>query len=556
MLGTRFDVKRTIYPGRGVLALRGLLLTLIAGAFIFPAPSATAAEPEVVIPGLSFHGIHGLTFDSEDRLYVGSVIGSAIYRIDTETGEHETFIGAPEGMADDLEFAADGTLVWTSFLHGKIRARKGDGPIRELATGLPGMNSMAFKQDGRLFATQVFLGDALYEIDFTGQTEPRLILKDMGGLNGFDFGPDGMLYGPLWFKGQVAKVDVDTGELTVVAEGFKIPAAANFDSQGNLYVLDTGRGHYYRVDTTTGEKTKVAELGTSGDNIAFNSKDQLFGTIIPENAVFEINTETGATREVLSSKLCIPAGLALYSNGDEETLYTADVFSTRAIDLADASTRDVVRNFETEIEYPTGASVNEKHLVLASFNSGTVSVLDRASGDLKYIIHGVSAAYDALELDDGSILVAQVFPGKLLRFTGEHGENKEVIPTALAGATCLAKGEGNTVYVTENFGSRVSKVDLGTYERTDVAVGIKSPEGIAVAPDGRLIVAEVGLKRIIAIDPDSGEIEVIAEDLPIGLEGPAALPKAWIQTDVEVAADGTIYFSADLEDAIYKIPPE
>ena len=87
-------------------------------------------------------------------------------------------------MADDIEVGPDGTLYWTSYLLGKIHARKGDGPIRELATGLPGINSLAMNAEGRLFATQVFLGDALYEIDPTGQKPPRKIMQDMGGLNG------------------------------------------------------------------------------------------------------------------------------------------------------------------------------------------------------------------------------------------------------------------------------------------------------------------------------------------------------------------------------------
>ena len=78
----------------------------------------------------------------------------------------------------------------------------------------------------------MFLGDALYEIDVEGVKPPRMITEKMGGLNGFEFGPDDKLYGPLWFKGQVAKVDVDKAELTVVADGFKIPAAVNFRFQG------------------------------------------------------------------------------------------------------------------------------------------------------------------------------------------------------------------------------------------------------------------------------------------------------------------------------------
>ncbi|HBT06597.1 MAG TPA: hypothetical protein DEB22_09265, partial [Alcanivorax sp.] len=63
----------------------------------------------------------------------------------------------------------------------------------------------------RLFATQVFMGDALYEIDRSGEQPPRKIIEGMGGLNGFEFGPDGHLYGPLWFKGEVVRVNVESG---------------------------------------------------------------------------------------------------------------------------------------------------------------------------------------------------------------------------------------------------------------------------------------------------------------------------------------------------------
>src|SRR5438270_506065 len=109
-------------------------------------------------------------------------------------------------------------------------------------------------------ASTVFLGDALYEIDTEGAKPPRMIMEKMGGLNGFEFGPDDKLYGPLWFKGQVVKIDVDNAELSLVADGFKTPAAVNFDSKGNLWVVDTALGQLVRVDPKSGEKKVIAQL--------------------------------------------------------------------------------------------------------------------------------------------------------------------------------------------------------------------------------------------------------------------------------------------------------
>src|SRR5690606_37809380 len=122
---------------------------------------------------------------------------------------------------------------------------------------LPGINSVAFDNAGRLFVTQVLWGDALRELDPEGEREPRLVIADQGHLNGFDFSRDGRLYGPLLHKGKVVRVDVDQGTLETVATGFRIPVAVNLDSRDNLYVPDTALGRIVRVDIDNGEKTLV-----------------------------------------------------------------------------------------------------------------------------------------------------------------------------------------------------------------------------------------------------------------------------------------------------------
>jgi outer membrane protein assembly factor BamB len=127
-----------------------------------------------------------------------------------------------------------------------------------------GVHGLGIDKAGRLFAGSV-AGAALYEVD-RGNGTAKILVEKMGGLNGFEFGPDDLLYGPLWFKGQVVKVDVDKGELTVVADGFKIPAAVNFDSKGNLSVVDTALGQLVRLDPKTGAKKTVAQLKPSLDN--------------------------------------------------------------------------------------------------------------------------------------------------------------------------------------------------------------------------------------------------------------------------------------------------
>jgi len=516
--------------------------------------SAQTYEVTKLVPGSAFHGVHGLGIDKSGRLFAGSVAGAALYEVDRTNGTAKIAVPSPEGMADDIAFAPDGTMAWTAFLTGDLYSRKGDGPVKKLASGLPGINSLAFRKDGRLYATQVFLGDALYEIDVEGVKPPRKIMEKMGGLNGFEFGPDDMLYGPLWFKGQVARVDVDKAELSVVADGFKIPAAVNFDSKGNLWVVDTALGQLVKVDPKTGAKKMVAQLKPSLDNLAIDDKDRIFVSNMADNGIQEVDPETGAAKQVISGKLALPGGIGVVSDGGKDTIYIADVFAYRTVDGATGEVSEPARMHAdgVTLEYPMSATAKGDDVLLSSWFTGTVQLIDRKTGKTKEMLHDFKAPHDAVKLGDGSILVNELGSKSLVRASGEHGKDRTVVIGGLEGPVGLVAGSGGTVYLTEAFAGQVSKVEANG-EKTVVAKDLKGPEGIALAPDGKLIVAEVGAKRIIQIDPANGTITEIAANLPIGLPAaPGGLPSN-IPTGVGVGATGVIYFSSDIENAIYKV---
>src|ERR1700682_4403009 len=533
-----------------------LCATVAATVFFAPGVGASAQTYQVtrIVPGSAFHGVHGLGIDKAGRMFAGSVAGAALYEVDRDSGTAKIAIPTPEGMADDIAFAPDGTMAWTGFLTGDLYARKGDGPIKKLASGLPRINSLAYRKDGRLYATTVFLGDTLYEIDVEGVKPPRVIMEKMGGLNGFEFGPDDRLYGPLWFKGQVAKVDVDKAELTVVADGFKTPAAVNFDSRGNLWVVDTALGQLVRVDPKTGAKKMVAQLKPSLDNLAIDDKDHIFVSNMADNGIQEVDPETGAATQVIIGKLALPGGIGVVSDNGKDTIYVADVFAYRTVDGATGEVSEPARMHADggTLEYPMSATANRDEVILSSWFTGTVQVIDRKTGKTKEMMHGFKAPHDAIRLADGSILVNELGSKSLIRASGEHGKDRTVLIGALEGPVGLVGGAKGEVYVTEAFAGQVSKVGSNG-EKTVVAKDLKMPEGIALAPDGKLIVAEVGAKRLVEIDPGNGKVSEIAANLPIGLPAaPGGLPTN-IPTGVGVGATGTIYFSSNIENAIYKV---
>ena len=536
------------------------------------APAAAPAAPpeysqQFLVPGSWFHGVHGLAFNKDDQLFAGSVIGQTLYRVQIDSGEVDRVIDAPTGMADDIAFADDGTMAWTAFLLGKVYVRKPNGKTIEVANGMTGPNSIAFGKDGRLFVSEVFLGDALYEIDLKNVDRPdfkpfpradlRRIAEKMGGLNGFEIHrDDGFLYGPLWFKGEVVKVNLETGAIDVIASGFKIPAAANIDPQNrdNLYVVDTGTGGVWSVSLTSKAKKLVASMKPGLDNLAFDSRGRLFVTSMTDNGIYLVDKHTGAARTIVEGKLAVPTDLAVSTEGGKETVHVADVFSYRTVDGQSGAVSDVLRVHGETHAYPIGISVGPRYVLLSSWFSNTVEKVDRKTGKLVATMTGFAAPIDALEGADGSIYVAELASGNLVKVSPD-GKARSVAAKELRGPVAMAQGPGNLIYITEIAGGAVLQIDVATGARRVVADGLAGPEGIDVGPDGRLFVAEVGQKRVVAIDPSSGAKTVIASNLDIGLAPFPGGPPALVPTGVAVARSGNVYISSDIRNSLYKLTP-
>lgn len=526
----------------------------VAGSFKTTMP--TAVDPsykiEIVVPGSHFSGIHGIAFDNQDNLYGGSVAGSATFRIDKETGDVSVFIPPPEGGADDLAFTPDGKVIWNAFFLGKVFMRGVDGKIVTLAENLPGANSIALSKDGRLFVTQVFMGDALWEIDLSGQQMNRKIAENLGGLNAFRVGADGYIYGPLWFKGQVAKVDVQTGQVEVVADGFGVPAAAKFDSKGNLFVLDTKTGEVIQVDIKTGQKKVVAKMEPHLDNLAIDSKDRLFVSNMAWNGIYEIDVKTGKVRTVIEGKMACPQGIAVASGSAGDVLYVADNFAYKKIDAATGSVQDP----HNGALFPNSACICGDTVLMSGWFTNAVQVFDRKTDKLQYVIRDFKTPTGTLMLDDGSILVAEVGTGSIVKIADKVGKQRSTIAKDLAVPTYLAKAGLDAIYVTEFAAGKVTKVDLKTGDKIVVASGLKAPKGIAVKPDGKLLVVDTGTRELLQIDPASGEKKPLVANLAVGLPVPPGFMPAYMLTGVAVSDSGAIYITSDLENAVYRISPK
>lgn len=526
-------------------------LLALAACTAEPAKPVTWEVTEFIGPS-PFHGLHGLAVEEDGTVLAGSVVGQAIYAVDPASGAVTERMGPPNGMADDIAFGPKGEMAWTGYLTGKVFIQDKGGEPRMISSGLPGSNSLAFTPDGKLYFTQVFLGDALYEADVTGAQPARLIRKDLGGFNGFEVGPDGMLYGPLWFKNAIVKIDPKTGADTVVAAGFQIPAAANFGPDGNLYALDTKTGEVKRIDMKTKAVTVIATLAPALDNLAIAKDGTIYVSNMADATVYEVKPD-GAVRTVVSGPLATPTDLVLTDGPEGEKLHVADVFTYRVIDTASKAITDPLRMYRDETENQLGIGAGKTKVLITSWAAGMVQVVDRASGEA-VIHHGFTAPTDAVELADGRLIALEAATGTIRPVTDAETPADPIV-SGLNFPVSMVEAADGKLWVTET-GGVLASVDLATGTVTRVLEGLAGPEGVDVGSDGKVYVAEAGAGRVIAFDPKDASKTVLAEGLKTGLPAAEGTLPAYTTTGLAVSKkDGSVYVASDITNAIYRIAP-
>ncbi len=164
------------------------------------------------------------------------------------------------------------------------------------------------------------------------------------------------------------------------------------------------------------------------DNLAINSKDQIFITNMANNGIYEIDKKTGKARAVVEGTLACAQGVAVSSDPNGDTLYLASSFSYLKLDGFTGDTISVVRMHTAgkHLEYPFTASVHGDSVLLTSWFTGVVQEIDRKTDETKRMAHGFKVPSHALMMDDGSIIVAEIGTGSLVKITDQEGKERTV----------------------------------------------------------------------------------------------------------------------------------
>ncbi len=533
----------------------------VAAMVLAGVPAAAQSQDDVLIRGAPITGsANGLAVDADGNLAVANVWGGTITIIDPASGKVLKVHGRESslGMPDDVAVGPDGSLYFTQEGPvGGVGKISPDGRVRS-HDALPFSNPVAVTDDGGLVVAQCFGPEnGLYVIDPQGASEPRLVFGGVPGcaLNAFDFGPDGLLYAPNPAAGTISTVDLDTDEATVILDGLAFPAAVEFDSQGRMHYADQATGAVYRVDTATGSTETLAQLEVGLDNLVFGDEDRLYVSSAVDGSVTEVLPD-GSTRVVSPGGMTAPAGIAVLG----DTLLVAEPQAIRGFDRLTGEPTDIVRSVfgVSEVGNPVTVSADGGQLITTSWLDNSVRIVDWPSGEAVGVHDDFAVPVNALRFG-GDLVVAELGTTSIVRADGDDPSQRETLATLVVPGGLAATDDDlyASDWATGMVWQLVADGDTLAEPRV-VGQGLRSPEGLAAAPDGTLLVIETGTQALLRLDPVTGETQVVAEGLAVDPPPPEGFPMAptfWFD-GVAVADDGTVYAGGRAANVIYRFAAE
>jgi len=384
------------------------------------------------------------------------------------------------------------------------------------------------------------------------------------GANGMRVGPDGRLYVAQAFGSQVSAIDTATGQVSIISPvGGPIvgPDDLAFDSKGTLFVTEV-MSERVCARSPNGDVRIIADHVTGANGITVHQDRIFMDECRPGGRLFELFADGRAPR-MLADNLPLPNALQL---GPDGNIYFPVIGANEIWRVPVGGGQP--ERFVGDLAVPTAVKLDSKGAVLSTQGrTGEILRFDLQSRN-KTVVATVRPGIDnfALTADDRLFVshfvdggVAEIMPdGRERRlvdpgFCGPSGlavasdgvlyaaDGISMAAVALDGnqrrvgmlfdghfpgfVRGLGAGSGGNLVVTTSAGE-VTSYHPVTHEMTEHAKGLNELYGVAVAPNGALVVAEGGEGRVLVIS--GTEVSVAAR----GLARP---------TGIAAAPDGSCY---------------
>ncbi|WP_034517534.1 SMP-30/gluconolactonase/LRE family protein [Actinomadura rifamycini] len=375
--------------------------------------------------------------------------------------------------ANGLRTGPDGRVYVAQVAGSRISALDVDSGALETVSAqgseIVAPDDVAFDAAGDLYATEYYDGRVSVR-GADGRT--RVLRDDLPGANGITFHRGRLFVDECRVGGRLLEIDLNGGAPRVLLENLPMPNAMEAGPDGLLYYPVLGSNDIWRVDPDGGEPERVAgDLGVP-DAVKFDAEGRIVSTQAATGEVLRIDPRTGE-RTVLAA---LDPGLDNLAFAGDRLFVSS--FTGRITEiLGPGRTRDVLPGGLT---WPLDLTVGP---------DGTLYVADGT------YVYGLRPGGEPAVL---GMLFSPGWPG-YVRGIG-------------------AVGGGAVVVTTSN--GRIARWDPARAEHR-VLAGEDDPfdrlYGVAVAPDGAVVAAELGTGRVVSVR--DGEVTTLASglDRPMGV---------------------------------------
>jgi len=493
-----------------------------------------------------FAGVNGATIGADGNLYVSHTGNGAITRINLKKMKATPFVHPYGGVFIPDDIAADdkGNLyvTGTTPLVGEVYRIDKNGVKTVIASGMAAPNGIEYNErTGRLFVTECFQGNRVYEVDPTGVKKAKLLIgKDVIPVpEGFDFDPDtNDLIIPDLGSGKILRVHPDTGKISTVVEKLIAPIALVIGADKMIYVPSLS-GIVYKVSLDGEKVEKIAQLTPGLDNVAITKDRRLFVTSYWNATIFEVATDgSGKFKQLFSTGPNQPLGVVM----KDETLLVADAIMIRT--LTDGIYVPTKLNAWAAQGMPLPLSLADgpdAQVFWTDCIHGAVAMGDSSKGGFKAIAGGLNRPMAALMNKEGTgLFVAEYGAGRITVISLKDG-SKSVLTKELEGPLAMALVDGS-LYVGEAKAGRISKVDPSSGEKeVFLSSMVGKPAALGNDGHGNLLILDGAGQKLVKVDPQTLVISTVAEKVPVGYSTIGSYPPVEFPLPMYVSEGGDIY---------------
>lgn len=512
-----------------------------------------------LVESTPLRGCNGLVFGHDGALYVGQTSINTISRIElSDAGPHsvETFVGPHHGVItpDDITVDSEGNFYATSAISGDVYKINSLGMKKVIGRGFGGPNGICYDEEtGRLFMSECFWGNQVWELDPEGVESPRLVTAALAVPEGFDIRGNKLVIPDLGTH-KIVEVDMDTGEITdLVNSGLITPVALTIGPNGFIYVVELATGIVKKV-SPDGLSIEILSILLPGlDNLAFGPDGNLYVSSYHDCTIWKINPETGENSRLFPLGINSAASIAV--KGDK--IYFCDSIMIRMIDEEGILHKTWANAWLSPSGYPPPITMTNglgDFLFTGDFIDSIVVTVDPNTPEVWFPIAYPVSSPAGMELDEENLMlyIAEYGEGQVIEINLATYDRR-VVADYLSGPVDVEVKDG-TLYVAEALAGRITKVDIESGVKEIFINGYTgTPKGLAWDHEGNLLILDTAMRKLIKVDMENLKIDVVASNLPVGHSMYYHHPLIWdVSAAITVDEDGDI-FMAGIDGSIFKL---